>query len=206
MAIDKSKWNTSVKVSQKTINEIKKMGMSGALKSVAGAQKASKDDASARAFVEGVRRLYGADRVAAATKSTSAVKYSSADAARSASKPKATPKPASTPIERGRVAVEKANKTKASTSKTSTTSNPFTALHNAVSPYGNKNQKFKSPISSSGAATRKAVPGKPSVGESINSFFSSLGKHQSAADVEKEMARRAGVTVAQYRAGNKNKK
>lgn len=70
MAIDKSKWNTNVKVSQKTIDEIKKMGMSKALKTVAGASKASGMDASAKAWVEGVKRLYGANRVAAATKST----------------------------------------------------------------------------------------------------------------------------------------
>lgn len=84
MAIDKSKWNTSVKVSQSTIDEIKKMGMTKALKTVAGASKASSKDASAKAWVEGVKRLYGANRVAAVTKSTSGVKYSSPDAARSA--------------------------------------------------------------------------------------------------------------------------
>lgn len=72
MAIDKSKWNTSVKVSQKTIDEIKKMGMAKALKTVAGASAASKQDASAKAWVEGVKRLYGANRVADAVKSTPA--------------------------------------------------------------------------------------------------------------------------------------
>ena len=35
MAIDKSKWDTKIRVSQKTIDEIKKMGMSKALKTVA---------------------------------------------------------------------------------------------------------------------------------------------------------------------------
>ena len=35
MAIDKSKWNTNIKVSKKTIDEIKKMGMSKALKTAA---------------------------------------------------------------------------------------------------------------------------------------------------------------------------
>lgn len=97
MAIDKSKWNTSIKVSQSTIDQIKKMGMSGALKSVAGAQKASKDDASARAFVEGVKRLYGANRVAAATKSTSTPNYrgGASSMGKSASTPK--PRPTQTP-------------------------------------------------------------------------------------------------------------
>ena len=93
MAIDKSKWNTNIKVSQKTIDEIKKMGMKKALGTVAGASKSAKTDASAKVWAEGVKRIYGANRVAAAVKSGT-VKYSSADAARSASKPNATPKPA----------------------------------------------------------------------------------------------------------------
>jgi len=92
MAIDKSKWNTNVKVSQKTIDEIKKMGMAKALKTVAGASAASKQDSSAKEWTEGVKRLYGANRVASAVKKDT-VKYSSADAARGAtSKPKSTTK------------------------------------------------------------------------------------------------------------------
>ena len=181
MAIDKSKWNTNVKVSQKTIDEIKKMGMAKALKTVAGASAASKNDASAKAWVEGVKRLYGANRVAEAVKTPakkSATRscVSSMDAAYAASKPKATTaKP----------------KTTASVKKpVSTTSNPLTALHNKVSPYGNKNQKFKSPLPSGGAASRKSVPGKPSVGEQINSFFGNLGKHPSEAEVKKIMEQR----------------
>lgn len=169
MAVDKSKWNTNVKVSQKTIDEIKKMGMAKALKTVAGASAASKNDASAKAWVEGVKRLYGSNRVADAIKSTpSAPKKSGPMSAntpvkRSAPAPKSTtsgPKSANTPAK--------------STRKVSTTSNPFTALHNAASPYGNKNQKYKSPISP--GATRKAVPGKPSIGEQINSAIGSVGK------------------------------
>lgn len=69
MAIDKSKWNTNIKVSQKTIDEIKKMGMSKALKTVSGASAAGKiGDASAREWTEGVKRLYTAERVNAAMK------------------------------------------------------------------------------------------------------------------------------------------
>lgn len=68
--IDKSKWDTSIRVSQKTIDEIKKMGMSKALKTVAGATKASKMDPSAKAWAEGVKRLYGADRVSSTIKKT----------------------------------------------------------------------------------------------------------------------------------------
>lgn len=70
MAIDKSKWDKNIKVSQKTIDDIKKMGMSKALKTVAGATKASGQDASAKEWAEGVKRLYGANRVSTAVKSS----------------------------------------------------------------------------------------------------------------------------------------
>ena len=69
MAIDKSKWNTNIKVSQKTIDEIKKMGMKKALSTVSGASAAGKiGDASAKEWAEGVKRLYTAERVSAAMK------------------------------------------------------------------------------------------------------------------------------------------
>lgn len=65
MAIDKSKWNKNIKVSQKTIDEIKKMGMSKALKTAAGAGAAGRNvgDASAKEWAEGLRRLYTPERV-----------------------------------------------------------------------------------------------------------------------------------------------
>jgi hypothetical protein len=63
---DKSTWDTKTKVSQGTIDQIKKMGMSKALGSVKGAAASSKDDSSAKAFAEGVRRLYGDKRYNAA--------------------------------------------------------------------------------------------------------------------------------------------
>lgn len=67
MAIDKSKWNLNIKVSQKTIDEIKKMGMTKALKTASGSAAAARNnsDASAREWNEGLRRLYGADKVGA---------------------------------------------------------------------------------------------------------------------------------------------
>lgn len=67
MAIDKSKWNLNIKVSQKTIDEIKKMGMTKALKTAAGSSAAARNnsDASAKEWNEGLRRLYGADKVGA---------------------------------------------------------------------------------------------------------------------------------------------
>jgi hypothetical protein len=55
MAIDKSKWNKDIKVSQKTIDEIKKMGMTKALKSASGSQSAE--------YKEALRRLYTPERV-----------------------------------------------------------------------------------------------------------------------------------------------
>lgn len=110
MAIDKSKWNTNIKVSQKTINEIKGMGMKKALGTVAGSTKASKTDASAKAWTEGVKRLYGANRVAAAVKAGT-VKYSSADAARgAASKPKSTVKYSSADAAKNAASKPKAKK------------------------------------------------------------------------------------------------
>lgn len=63
---DKSTWDTKTKVSQGTIDEIKKMGMTKALGTVKGAAASSKDDSSAKAWAEGVRRLYGDQRYNAA--------------------------------------------------------------------------------------------------------------------------------------------
>ena len=65
------------KVSQATIDKIKAMGMTKALKGAANASPEMR---------EGLKRLYGAKRVAAATPSSP--KYSSPDAARSAGTPK----------------------------------------------------------------------------------------------------------------------
>jgi hypothetical protein len=55
VAIDKSKWNLGIKVSQKVIDEIKKQGMTAALKNVKTSGNAE--------YVEGVRRLYTPERV-----------------------------------------------------------------------------------------------------------------------------------------------
>jgi hypothetical protein len=97
------------KVSQSTINDIKKMGMTKAL-ALAG-KNGKTSGGMAREFQEGVRRMYGAKRLEAAkskyapvaksadaaragamAKKPASVTYKSADAARSAAtKPKATP-------------------------------------------------------------------------------------------------------------------
>jgi hypothetical protein len=58
MAIDKSKWNTKNKVSQSMIDDIKKQGMSAALKQAATSNNSK--------YVEGVRRLYTDERLNAA--------------------------------------------------------------------------------------------------------------------------------------------
>ena len=66
MAVDKSSWNSKIKVPQSTIDAIKKQGMAGALKSVGGAAKAASQDSTAAQYAEGVRRLYGDRRYQAA--------------------------------------------------------------------------------------------------------------------------------------------
>lgn len=83
--------------------------------------------------------------------------------------------------------------------KSNTTSNPFTALHNKLSPYGNKNQKFKSPVGE-GLATRKSVKGKPSIGEQISGVLSgkSTGSKKTYLSVAEENAKRMGITLAEY--------
>lgn len=66
MAIDKSKWDLKIKVSQATIDAIKAQGMKTAL-----ANAASSGDA---AYVEGVKRLYTAERLTKAGVNTSSNK------------------------------------------------------------------------------------------------------------------------------------
>ena len=165
------------KVSQATIDKIKAMGMTKALKGAANASPEMR---------EALKRMYGAKRVAAAggaaskpassgggkyvgsrfVPNTPAPKkgttvYKSADAARAAA----------TKTSGARMGANTVMAPKASTTKkTSTTSNPFTALHNKLSPYGNKNQKFS--LGSNGGKT--------------------------VASVKAENAKRMGISVAEY--------
>lgn len=60
MAIDKSSWSKTIKVSQSQIDAIKKQGMAAALKKAAAGGSAS--------YVEGVKRLYTAKRLSDAKK------------------------------------------------------------------------------------------------------------------------------------------
>ena len=185
-----------IKVSQATIDNIKKMGMDKALKS---ASKASPE------MKEALIRMYGAKRVqAAGGTTTSAPKTTSADMARGAASKVTKPaaKPAAKSADSARKAATKATPVKATPAakKTSTTSNPITALHNKLSPYGNKEQKFKSPTGA-GLATRKAVPGKPSIGEKISNTLSGKsmgGSKKTTTSVASENAKRMGISVAEY--------
>lgn len=76
--------NLYTPVKQSTINNIKKMGMSAALKKAGSSSNAE--------FVQGVRRMYGANRLAAAKKAAGAV-AKSPDAARAAAAKKPMPRP-----------------------------------------------------------------------------------------------------------------
>lgn len=66
MAIDKSTWNKKQKVSQSTINEIKSMGMTKALK-MAKMNAGAYQGGLVAEYQEGTRRLYGDKRFYAAT-------------------------------------------------------------------------------------------------------------------------------------------
>jgi hypothetical protein len=66
MAIDKSTWNKKIKVSQSTINDIKRLGMKEALKLAKMNAKAEQAGLVAE-YQEATRRLYGDRRFAAST-------------------------------------------------------------------------------------------------------------------------------------------
>lgn len=174
----------NIKVSQATIDKIKAMGMTAALKKAGGASPEMR---------EGLKRMYGAKRVSAAggssskpvTKSADAARssaskgsvYKSADAARSAM-------PGKGPAARISTAKPKAN----------TTSNPFTALHNVASPYGNKSQKWVNPLD---AVQRKI--GTPSPADiAAAKVKKPVTKEQKIAKVSAINAKRAGISVAEY--------
>ena len=66
MAVDKSTWNKKVKVSQSTIDDIKKLGMDKALK-MAKMNAKSPQAGLVAEYQEATRRLYGDKRFSAAT-------------------------------------------------------------------------------------------------------------------------------------------
>ena len=184
-----------IKVSQSTIDQIKKMGMDKALKSAANASPEMK---------EGLRRMYGEKRLAAAGGSTKAAAKSTAPGAISgkmkssatSSKPKSS---APSAISGKKVATTPAKKATPA-KKSNTTSNPLTGAFNKLSPYGDKTQKFKSPVGE-GLATKKSVKGKPSIGEQISGVFTGktkIGPKPTSQSVAAINAKRMGISVAEY--------
>lgn len=85
MAIDKSGWNTKVKVSQSTIDDIKKMGMAKALKLASQNSKASQAGL-VKEYQEATRRLYGEKRFAAATGAKNTIGATGSSGSKSGSK------------------------------------------------------------------------------------------------------------------------
>jgi hypothetical protein len=133
--------NLYTPVSQATIDSIKKAGMAASLKKAATSKDAS--------YVQGVKRMYGAERLAAAKKS-SVVKSTSPDAARGSMKP-------AKPVAKSADAARKANmpntpatKTKAVNmpNKKSGTTDPFARFvfgvgKAAKEPFTSKAKKTK---------------------------------------------------------------
>ncbi len=168
----------AVKVSQATIDKIKAMGMTKALKGASNANPEMK---------EALKRMYGSSRVAAATKSTpSKPAARSADQARSSMS-----KPMAKSADAARAAATKKVAAKAPVKK-STTTDPFAkAVFGAGRAISNNG---------AGASTRKPVAGKPSVGEKISAALSGkgVGNRASASSVAATNAKRMGISVAEY--------
>ena len=180
-AASKTTATPGTKVSQATINKIKAMGMTAALKKAGSASPEMR---------EGLKRLYGASRVAAATKSTpSKPATTSPDAARGAMKP--STKPVYKSADAARSSTSKVSTTKAPVKKSGTT-DPFAkavfGVGRAISNNG------------AGTSTRKPVAGKPSVGEKISAALSGkgVGNRASASSVAATNAKRMGISVAEY--------
>ena len=171
-----------VKVSQATIDKIKAMGMTKALKGASGANSEMK---------EALTRMYGARRVSAAggsskpaakspdqargaVKAPSKSVYKSADAARSAMPGKGPMARVSAPA------------------KKSTTTDPFAkavfGVGRAISNNG------------AGSSTRKPVAGKPSIGEKISAAVTGkgVGNKNTVTSVAATNAKRMGISVAEY--------
>ena len=185
------------KVSQATIDKVKAMGMTKALKGAANASPEMR---------EALKRLYGAKRVAAA--GGSSARYSSPDAARAgATKPAssggkyvgsrfvANTPPAKKPSASGAV-YKSADAARAAATKTSG------ARMGANTVMAKAN---------TGMAKRKDIPGKPSIGEQISGVLSGKGRgtKTTTASAAATNAKRMGISVAEYNrrlaAAKKNK-
>ena len=164
----------AIKVSQTTIDKIKAMGMTKALKGASGASPEMK---------EALTRMYGARRVAAsikdAPKSTSTGGY---------------PKPAAnkgTPMRPVMPGKGPAARVTSSTKKSGTTDPLAKLVFSAGRAISNNG---------AGTSTRKPVAGKPSVGEKISAALSGkgVGNRTTTTSVAATNAKRLGISVAEY--------
>ena len=132
-------------VSAATIKDIKRMGMTAALK-LAGTN-AKTSGGVAREFQEGVRRMYGADRLAAAKAKYGPAKASSADAARAGVRKPS--KPVAKSADAARAAANKTStKSAKPMAKKSGTTDPFAKFVFDIpralkEPFTSKNKKTK---------------------------------------------------------------
>lgn len=172
----------ATKVSQATIDKIKKMGMSAALKS---APKANAE------MTEALRRMYGQKRLDAASKASKpgrAVMTQRPSASGSATKstaPGAISGKTQVKMPGAGPAVKIAQAKKA---------NGLPGVTRGGS------SSMKSPFGQ-GAATRKPVAGKPSIGEKISGVFTgktSIGEKKTTSSVAATNAKRMGISVAEY--------
>jgi hypothetical protein len=177
-----------IKVSQSTIDQIKKMGMDKALKSAANASPEMK---------EGLRRMYGEKRLAAAGGSTKAAAKSSAPGAISGKmKSSATsnkPKNSAPSAISGKK-VSTTSKKSTPAKKSSTTSNPLTGAFNKLSPYGDKTQKFVNPFDK----IQEKIGANSPADNAARKAKGSAPKKNKLAEVSATNAKRMGITVAEY--------
>jgi hypothetical protein len=181
-----------IKVSQATIDKIKAMGMTKALKGAAD----GKANAEMR---EGLKRMYGARRLNAAETSTKPYNVRpSKPAAKSPDQARGAMSAPSKSVYKSADAARAAMpgkgpmvKVTASTKKSTTTDPLAKAVFSAGRAISNNG---------AGTSTRKAVAGKPSVGEKISAAFTGkgVGNRTTAQSVAATNAKRMGISVAEY--------
>lgn len=172
-----------VKVSQATIDKIKAMGMTKALKGASGANPEMK---------EALTRMYGARRVSAADGMTSKPAAKSPDQARGAMSTSSKPVAKSADAARSGMPGKGPAVKVATSAKKSTTTDPFAkAVFGAGRAISNNG---------AGTSTRKPVAGKPSVGEKISAALSGkgVGNRTTTTSVAATNAKRMGISVAEY--------
>jgi hypothetical protein len=177
---------TNIKVSQATIDKIKTMGMTKALKGASNANPEMK---------EALTRMYGAKRVAAASGSKPAAK--SADAARS-SVSKAMYKSADS----ARSSTTKTSSTKAPVKKSGTT-DPFAK---AVFSAGRAIASGKLGASGGKTAAEVAAINKARASGTAMPSGKLKGIAPTVASVAAENAKRLGISVAEYNRRSNAKK